>query len=264
MIVNTEGPAGADIMIVGEAPGAEEERDGKPFVGAAGRTLSSLLQQSGISRHSCLVTNVARVRPPGNDITLYFHDKQCNNPRPEMVEWVQQLKDEIELHRPNVIIALGNTALWALTGERGISSMRGYLLSTNFLPKTKIIPTFHPQAVNYDWKLHYTCILDLRKAARHSLSSDFPLDMRKLHAAPSYSEFMSYLDFLIANPTKPIAIDIETSQPGSHIHTMGIADSPTNAYSFKILNGHEPIYSVDMELALWSKLNTVLSTSPTE
>lgn len=261
MIVPTIGPAGADIMLLGEAPGADEDATGLPFQGAAGRTLNNLLQQAGISRHSCLIANVARERPPGNNISLYFTDKQCTTPRPELAAWIQQLKDEITLHQPNIIIALGRTALWALTGETSISSMRGYLLETNFEPRTKVLPTFHPSAVNYDYKLHFTVIMDLRKALRHSISKTPWADQRRLHSSPSYSEFIQYLLHL-QNERKPIAVDIETCQPGSHIHIMGIADSHNSAYSFEILKGHAPLYSSDMEARLWLELSKTLHDCP--
>jgi DNA polymerase len=262
MIVNTEGPAGANIMIVGEAPGADEDATGKPIQGYAGRTLNTLLQQAGISRHACLDTNVARERPPGNNISLYFHDKQCTSPRPELQTWIDELKREIALHQPSVIIALGRTALWALTGETSISQFRGFLLPTTFTPRTKVLPTFHPQAVNYDWKLHFTVIMDLRKAARLAETRDFPVDNRRLRASPTYGEFMDYLEHLRSNQST-IAVDIETCQPGSHIHILGIADSPTSAYSFEILKGHKPIYTPHQEAMLWSAVTDVLNICPT-
>ena len=75
MKVLTEGPPDAKIMILGEAPGKEEDISGKPFQGYAGQTLNNLLGQAGIARYQCLVTNVARERPPVNKISFYFQDK---------------------------------------------------------------------------------------------------------------------------------------------------------------------------------------------
>ena len=65
MFVKTTGPPDAKIMLIGEAPGVDEDRSGKPFVGYAGRTLDKLLYQAGINRRECLVTNIAREKPPG-------------------------------------------------------------------------------------------------------------------------------------------------------------------------------------------------------
>ena len=115
MFVRTVGPKNAKIMLVGEAPG--EQGDGK--------TLDILLSQAGISRMECLVANVARERPPANKISHYFEDSKCTIPKPKLKEWLALLKAEIIENKPNVIIALGNTALWALTGEKKISEFRG-------------------------------------------------------------------------------------------------------------------------------------------
>ena len=168
MIVNTEGSPDAKIFIVGEAPGEEEDKQGKPFVGFAGHTLDNLLGQAGIARYQCLVTNVARERPPANKISYFFEDKKCTIPKPKLTAWIEKLKEEIELYNPNIIIALGTTALWALTGEKKISDFRGYILPCELVKGKKVLATYHPQAVNYEWKLYFQTVLDLRKALRHS------------------------------------------------------------------------------------------------
>lgn len=262
MIVNTEGPSGADIMLVGEAPGATEDACGRPFQGYAGRTLNLLLSQAGILRSECLVTNVARQKPPANDIGYYFLDAKKTQPKPILQQWIDQLQKEIALHRPNIIIALGATALWALVGERSISQFRGYICETNFQPRTKVIATYHPQAVNYDWKLFFTALQDLKKAKHHSTFHDFPKEKRTLHSSPSFLEFMQFLDYLLETPQDPIAVDIETAQPGSHISIMGIANSSTNAYSLQLLHGHSSVFPREKESLFWRKLNTVLTTIP--
>ena len=174
MKVLTEGPPDAKIMIVGEAPGKEEDESGKPFQGYAGQTLNNLLGQAGIARYQCLVTNVARERPPANKISFYFEDKKCTVPKPKLIGWIGELKAEIELYKPNIIIALGATALWALTGEKKISDFRGYILPCTLVPGRKVLATYHPQAVNYEWKLYFQTVLDLRKALRHSESPEIP------------------------------------------------------------------------------------------
>ena len=76
MRVNLEGPLDAKILICGEAPGEEEDKQGRPFVGYAGHILDNLLGQAGIARYQCLVTNVAKERPPANRISYY--SKLCD------------------------------------------------------------------------------------------------------------------------------------------------------------------------------------------
>ena len=106
MLVHTEGPADAKIMIVGEAPGEEEDRVGRPFVGYAGRTLDNLLGQASIPRYQCLITNVARERPPGNKIMYYFEDSKCTIPKPKLAAWIDKLASEIRLYKPIIVIDL--------------------------------------------------------------------------------------------------------------------------------------------------------------
>src|SRR5664280_1830162 len=145
MIVGTEGPPDARIMLVGEAPGKDENILGRPFVGYAGQTLDNLLGQAGIARYQCLVTNVAREQPPANKISYFFEDRKCTIPKPKMQAWIAKLKEEIELYKPNILIALGATALWALTGEKKISDFRGYILPCSLVPGRKVLATYHPQ-----------------------------------------------------------------------------------------------------------------------
>lgn len=259
MFVKTVGDKGSKIMLVGEAPGRTEDEQGVPFVGTAGKTLSYLLQQAGISRTDCIITNVARLRPPNNEIHRYYLDSKMTIPTPQMQEWINLLKDEIIEYDPNIIVALGATAQYHLTGEKGITSFRGFTQHCTLAPGFKVLSTYHPQAVNHEWKLHFTTILDLRKALRLSESKEIKPDQRRLHATISFSEFIHYIQelskFDITAP--PIAVDIETCQPGSHIHIMGLADSPTRAYSFEILKNHKPTLTREDEFTLWKNLSTL-------
>ena len=139
MQIRPSGPCPAKIMLVGEAPGEHEVVAGEPFVGMSGQELNRMLQEAGIARNQCFVTNVCRDRPQGNDIEHFIartiaqrspghklmRDKYVTK---EVLDGVELLKREIELCQPNVILAFGNVALWALTGAWGITSWRG---STN-------------------------------------------------------------------------------------------------------------------------------------
>lgn len=252
MFVKTEGPPNAKIMFVGEAPGNDENLAGRPFVGYAGKTLNQLLGQAGIARYEVLITNVARVQPPGNRISFYFQDKQCNNPKPELAAWIDLLKREIEMYKPNVIVALGNTALWALTGEKKISEFRGYVLPCKLVEGRKVLATYHPQAVNYDWKLFFVTVLDFKKALRHSTFPEIPEDKRVLETNVGIGRFLSFLEEIIYNDYyKKIAVDVETESPGSHISILGIADSSNHAMNIRLLNGRASCLPERDELRLW-------------
>jgi len=260
MKVPITGPPNAKILLVGEAPGAEEDRQGKPFIGQAGRTLDLLLSNAGISRHDCLITNVAKERPPGNKIAFYYEDKKCTRPKPIMQEWIKELKKEIEFYNPNIVIPLGAIALQTICGISGIQAYRGYIMESTLVPRQKVLPTYHPQAVGYDWKLHFPTIMDLRKAVKESEISKLPKDNRKLNCTSTKLEYIGYLKWLLKEHKGPIAVDIETTQPGSHIDIMGIADSPTHAVAFEFIHSRKPKYSLEDELEIWKLLGKVLST----
>jgi uracil-DNA glycosylase family 4 len=115
-VVFGNGNADADLMFVGEGPGAEEDRQGLPFVGRAGQLLNQLLGGIGLEREDVFVANVIKCRPPGN-----------RDPQPEEIESCRPyLERQIELIEPRVIGTLGNFATKLLTGSRiGITKVRG-------------------------------------------------------------------------------------------------------------------------------------------
>jgi uracil-DNA glycosylase family 4 len=259
MKVLTEGPPDAKIMIVGEAPGKEEDESGKPFQGFAGQTLNNLLGQAGIARYQCLVTNVARERPPANKISFYFEDKKCTIPKPKLIEWISELKREIELYKPNIIIALGSTALWALAGEKKISDFRGYILPCTLAPGRKVLATYHPQAVNYEWKLYFQTVLDLRKALRHSESPKLPEPKQIFLPNADARQFIDYMEMLIAHPEyDKLSVDVETVQPGSHIEELGLSHDPNFGMSIFILKGRAPALPEKDELMLWQTFTRLI------
>jgi uracil-DNA glycosylase len=115
-VVFGSGNADADLMFVGEAPGAEEDRQGLPFVGRAGALLTELLEGIGMSREDVFIANVLKCRPPGN-----------RDPQPDEIESCSPyLHKQVELIQPKVVGTLGNFATKLLTGSRtGITKVRG-------------------------------------------------------------------------------------------------------------------------------------------
>lgn len=253
-------------MIVGEAPGAEEERLGMPFVGQSGGELDRMLQEAGILRSTCFVTNVIRVRPPGNDPGVFFARKKSDRTLqhvnyndkwvlPAVMEGIELLKREIEMCRPNVIIALGNTALWALTGNWGITSWRGSALLAT-LPtaleyKPKVVPTYHPALVLRQWSWRQTAVHDLRRAARHQASRELTPRDYDFIIRPDYGTVLSVLDTLLRELDKgpiDLAGDIETR--AGHIDCFGIAWNTKSALCipFMTMNGDPSGYwTIDEE-----------------
>jgi uracil-DNA glycosylase family 4 len=128
-----EGSLRARLVIVGEAPGAEEDRTGRPFVGAAGQLLTKMLGAIGLAREDVYICNLLKCRPPGN-----------RSPRPEeIVSCKSFLKEQLRLIQPDVILAMGSPAARELLRtSRGITSLRGRFMRT---PEgQRVMPTFHP------------------------------------------------------------------------------------------------------------------------
>ena len=137
-VVFGSGNADAELMFVGEAPGAEEDRQGLPFVGRAGALLTELLEGIGMSRKEVWITNVLRCRPPGN-----------RDPQPVEIESCQPYTHrQVELIEPRVIATLGNFATKLLTGSRiGISRVRGTPQVREIAGRSVfLMPLFHPAA----------------------------------------------------------------------------------------------------------------------
>jgi uracil-DNA glycosylase len=137
-VVFGAGNADADLMFVGEAPGAEEDRQGLPFVGRAGALLTDLVEGIGMGRDDVFITNILKCRPPGN-----------RDPQPLEVESCHPyLLEQIELIRPRVIGTLGNFATRLITGSRApISKVRGTpQIHTIAGVPLFVMPLFHPAA----------------------------------------------------------------------------------------------------------------------
>ena len=132
-IVFGVGNPDAALMFVGEAPGADEDVQGEPFVGRAGQLLTKIIQGIGLQRADVYIANVIKCRPPGN-----------RNPAPDEIATCQPfLVRQIDIIRPKVIVALGTFAAHALMGtDAPISRLRGRV--HDFRGGIKLVPTFHP------------------------------------------------------------------------------------------------------------------------
>jgi DNA polymerase I-like protein with 3'-5' exonuclease and polymerase domains/uracil-DNA glycosylase len=219
----------ADTMIVGEAPGAEEERRGEPFVGLSGQELSRMLQEAGIHRAFCRIVNVCPYRPPGNDIDGFFLNKtaarkagvpcvQGRYPAAPVVEGLQELRREILTTRPKRILLLGGTALWAVLGLEGIAHWRGSeLTGTLDGVSFRVVPTWHPAAVLRSWELRYIAVRDMRRLVSPGTP---PVDDFRI--APAKQEVLDTLSRL-QGYAGDIAVDLETHPASKHITCCGLA-----------------------------------------
>lgn len=128
------------IIFIGEAPGRSEDKSGEPFVGSAGKKLSTALEKAGITRESIYITNVVKCRPPSNRVPTIDEKESCKN----------YLDAEIEQIKPKVICIMGNTAYQSLLGGSNITKERGKFVKKDGLT---YFLTIHPAAVIYNQKL---------------------------------------------------------------------------------------------------------------
>jgi len=240
------------IMIVGEAWGEQEERMQSPFVGPTGYELWRMLSEANIKRSECYVTNVFNLRPkPTNDI-----ENLCCSPkptitgslpalsrgkylRPEFLPQVQRLYSDVQRVRPNIIIALGNTACWALLLTTGISKLRGAITVTA-APEangTKILPTYHPSAVCREWSLRPVTVLDFCKARRESEYPEIRRPERTVYIEPSLSDMEWFYDRHLVH-CESISFDIETA--GDQITCIGFAPNPETALVIPFCDPRKP------------------------
>lgn len=274
MNVLPDGPIPARIMLVGEAPGADEEREGTPFVGVSGQELNRMLQEAGIMRSECFTTNVCRVRPPNNDIGAFvalkkkdvtsahlpLRDKMV---MPCVMEGYRMLLSEIDIVKPNVIITLGNLSMWALTGAWGITKWRGSLLRLDGKEGgPKVIPTYHPAAVLRQWDWRAIAVNDLRRAKEHSLSRDWSAPQWSFIIRPSFSQAITTLNELYSHlEVSELWIDFDIETRAGHIACAGISWSLTDAIClpFMCVENKEGYWSLEEEAAVVHSLFRVLT-----
>jgi len=166
-VVFGSGDPHANLMFIGEAPGFHEDRQGLPFVGAAGGLLTGLLEGIGLTRERVYIANVLKCRPPGN-----------RDPQPDEIESCQPwLAEQIDLIDPKVICTLGNFSTRLLLGKpAGISRVRGQ----RFKYRNRVlIPTFHPAAILHGGRT---------SAAMGQMEDDFRLIAKTLEEVSVQSE----------------------------------------------------------------------------
>jgi uracil-DNA glycosylase family 4 len=152
-MVPGDGPADAEVVFVGEAPGASEDKAGRPFVGSAGRLLERLLADAGLRREDVYITNVVKARPPGN------RDPR----RDEVAHHMPWLLAELEALRPRVVVPLGRHALAHFAPALKISEAHGQAVESD---GRLVLPWYHPAAALHNQSLRMTLHADAQALAR--------------------------------------------------------------------------------------------------
>lgn len=189
-----EGPLDADVMFIGEAPGMNEDRQGRPFVGAAGQFLGELLGEAGLRREEVYICNVLKCRPPGN-----------RDPLPgEIVACAEYLDLQIDLVDPPVIVTLGRFSMARWFPQQSISRIHG---RPKVVDGRLIVPMYHPAAALRQLNLKQVMVEDFRKLGA------LIADVRAGRLPGAGTPAAGGDDPTPAGGTKPTP-DVETTPPG--------------------------------------------------
>lgn len=267
--IGSKGSRQAKIVIVGEAPGANEVEEGKPFVGLSGKELDKMLIDAGIfiadkegkitNYDSVFFTNVVLIRPKDNDIEEWLHSgkRKTKGKKPTPPHWVEyrgwqcephvvedakRLIRDLEEIKPNVVIAVGRTPFWALCAEGidakhgTISRWRGSTLISDAIPGLKVVPAFHPAFILRAWYNRRITVQDFRRALWASAKPELDPPGWEFTIRPTYEQAVTFLQGLLfrleEGPVK-LTCDIEGAQ-GKTL-CVGIGVSAKQAICIPIL-----------------------------
>jgi len=270
------------MMIVGEAWNKDEAAEGRPFVGASGHVLNTLLASVGINRDEVYLTNVFNRRPSetSNDLSHLCGPKsEALQGYPALTSGkyvdrshapeLDRLFQEIAREQPNVIVAAGATPAWALLGQAGIRKVRGAPIYTagvagSVLGQVKILATYHPAAVMREWKLRPIVMADLTKAKREAEFPEIRRPNREFWLYPAIADLHQF-EARFITPGAPLSVDIETA--AGQITCVGFAPSPEIALVVPFVDAEQKDGNYwrtrEEEKAAWLWVKRICEDNPT-
>lgn len=245
------------IMFVGEAPSDEEIIKNEPLVGPAGRVWRAAMRTAGLDPADYWITNVYDEQAPDNEVGAFRQDKA------KTAAAFKRLTAEIEEAKPNVIVPLGPTALWAFNGQTAITPYRGSVSSaTRLAPGAKLVPTFHPShIVRGNWKHFATLTLDLLKAANEARNGPkITYPHVRLNIMPSVKEVLEWEEKL--KTADILSTDIETGW--GQITCIGFAPNDHEAICIPFVDFGKPArsywQSIEDEVTVLRSIERVLAS----
>ena len=244
MLIPAVGPKDAKIMFVGEAPGEDEVRKGEPFVGRSGQLLTQKMHEAGILRQLCYITNVVKERPHRNNIEPFINLRKKHVITSLAYDKYEEvLKLEIETVKPNIVVAVGEVALYALTRKRGITKWRGSVLESTLVPGQKVLPIRHPAAALREYMLQHYIARDLLRVLAESKSPEISYKEREFILEPSYKDTMEFIAECATK--KRVAFDIEVS--GLELSCISLAYTDDLAISIPFIKEWKHYYNRPQE-----------------
>lgn len=251
-LIPPSGPRSAKIAIIGEAGGAYENAQLRPFVGPAGSILEQCMHSAGLIRSETYLTNVVKWQPPGNDISPYYNSTKGTF-SPAGVECVNALREELALVDVNVLVACGATAFSALAGMKGILKYRGYIFpSIGFDRVRKVLPIIHPAAaLRGMYTYRHLIAADLKKARIESAFPELKRPERQLvYEYGNVEEALEWLRYFEDQPR--VCFDIEVIN--YNLACIAFSSDPSIACSIPVAER----WSELDELQIWRGIQRVL------
>jgi uracil-DNA glycosylase family 4 len=240
------------IAVVGEAPGADEIRQGEPFVGMSGRFLTSLLSKAGIVRDAIFIGNICQHRPPENDISKFAFDGD------EIKSGLTQLQSDLNTFQPHVCLLLGKTALQAAKPGASLSDWRGSMfVSTEMGPffGRKCLAAYHPAACLRQYEWTPLLMFDIIKCRREGNTPILELPQRNLITDTNLYNIIVRLKQIKQHKRK-VATDIEGGIDS--MSCLSFATSPTESFIVPFTIGGESMWQPDAEVQLWRLVADIL------
>lgn len=262
------GSPNAKIALVGECPGVTEQAKKEPFVGTAGKLLNRLLVSAGIPREECFITNTVPIyASEGISRWLTYNSRGTPQPTADFLMYKEQLLTKLRQSRANVIVPLGKTALYAITGETAITARRGSITTNPALPGKKILPTIHPAAALRNYTYTYYMAYDFQKLSRESEYAEVRLPERELIISPTFEQCVDYLRACLTSSC--VAFDIETTRTKKYksgfqdweISCLSLSYSKDHAICIPFLDKNRNDYFIPpQEMVIWRLLWKLLTS----
>jgi len=266
VIVRSVGSPTCKVALIGQAPADQEIKHSPPtpFVGAAGEILNDRIESAGLRRSWFYITNVVKEQPPDNDITHFIQKTRRGIvTTPAWDAYVKALHVELSMTKANVLIPLGNEALYALTGKWGITKWRGSILECPYVPNLsgtggrKVIPTIHPAAVLESGIYLYNHYItrDLQFAYSEADVPDLNLPRRHIRVDPTFVGAERYLKDIIESCAL-VAFDIEVLR--DELSCIAFARSPTDCMVINFTRSGRPSFTPTDELHIMRLIARIL------
>lgn len=257
------GPIGAKLFMLGESPSFAEMEAGLPFVGPSGRELDKLCKESGINRNDCWISNVCKYFvPPAGDKEKIPFPIRAEKHGIDMEKELVDLRNEINQIQPNCILALGKTALWALTGKTKIKNYRGSILHGM---GRKLVATYHPAHLLHmeggEFKGYWNrkvMIFDFQRALEESKSAEYNIPRRILSVCKNSAQLHDFISRFHGYDKPSVDIEALNCIPTC----IGFAFTPNEGISVPLWNTHGISSIPDNDLvSCWILLADLLSNN---